>query len=390
MLLRILPFLLLLLILPVWGIDRLSLRRHLSKGWRRACYIPNALLAIAVVLTATFESYSPEADRWKGTLMTMVLCLVIPETFAALLLGLSALIRRFHAGAGRIVERLAWGFGLVLLVAMLYGFTQGYRRITTRTYTYASATLPAAFDGYRIVQLSDLHLGTLHGRGEVVDSIVAAVNRCHPDLIVFTGDLVNYRADEAREFIPALRRQSARDGVISIMGNHDYAQYFHHPSSADSLADIRRLQAHQRAMGWRLLLNDRVILHRNTDSIAILGVENEGRPPFPALADLPRAERGLPTGLFKVLLSHDPSHWRRAVADRTDIALTLSGHTHGMQFKVGNFSPAAWFYDEWGGEYTSPSGQALYVSLGTGSVMMPFRLGAWPEITLITLKRTQR
>lgn len=390
MLFRIMIPLLILLLLPAFCIERISLRHRAKRRIRLLWYLPNIILAVTVMLTAIFESYTPAADRWKGTLLSIVLCLVVAETLCALLLIPTALLRRRFRRAAHATEWLAWGCGSALLFTMAYGFTYGYRRIHTDTFVYVSPTLPAAFDGYRIVQLSDLHLGTLHGRAEVVDSIVAEVNRQEPDLVVFTGDLVNYRADEAQEFIEPLRRIRSKDGVISIMGNHDYAQYFRHASPTDSLNDIRRLQAHQRAMGWDLLLNDRRIIRRGTDSIVVAGVENEGRPPFPALADLPRALRGIHPDAFTVLLSHDPTHWRRSIAGKTAIHLTLSGHTHGMQFKIGDFSPASWFYDEWGGDYHTANGQALYVSLGTGEVMIPFRLGAWPEISVITLKHKQK
>ena len=135
-----------------------------------------------------------------------------------------------------------------------------------------------------------------------------------------------------------------------------------------------------------MLLNENIVLRRGDDSIAVVGVENHGRPPFPALADLGRAQQGLAPGCFKVLLSHDPSHWRSKVLPDTNIDLTLSGHTHGMQFRLGSFSPASWFYPDWGGEYWSEGNRVLYVSLGVGQVLLPFRFGAWPEVNLIELK----
>lgn len=386
MVLRILLPLILLLLLPAWGIDRMSLRRRLKKPWRQAFYAPNVLLILLLAATSINESYSAAADHWKGLLLSLVILVVVPETLLALLLGFSRLVGRWLPRWRRPLAVCAWGVAVLGFGAMLYGLTLGYRHIVVKHYAYVNPAIPAAFDGYRIVQLSDLHLGTLHGRPEVVERIVDSVNAVRPDLIVFTGDLVNYHADEVNEFEPILRRLTARDGVIAIMGNHDYAKYFRWHSPADSVADIRRLQDSERAMGWQLLLNDHRVLRRGADSIAIVGVENDGRPPFPALADLPRAQRGLADGCFRILLSHDPSHWRRSVIPDTDIPLTLSGHTHGMQFKVGNFSPAAWFYPEWGGPYTE-GGQTLYVSLGTGEVLIPFRLGAWPEINVIQLKR---
>lgn len=387
MLLRIFPLLLILVILPLWGIDRCYLRNYFPR-WGRALFaLPNVILLAALAFMAFGESYSASADYWKGIFIGSTLCLVVPETAMALCMLPSGFLRARHRRLSLSFIYLGWTLGISLAATMIYGFTCGYRQVQVKAFTYSHPDLPAAFDGYRIVQLSDLHLGTLTDREEVVADIVEQVNRCNADLVVFTGDLVNYHADEIAPFRKILRNIRARDGVLSVMGNHDYAQYFRWASPEDSLADIARLKREQHDMGWRLLLNSYHILHRATDSIAIIGVENDGKPPFPALADLPRAMRGLQPHTFKVLLSHDPTHWRREVLPTTDIPLTLSGHTHGMQLQIGSFSPASWFYDEWGGAYYQ-NGRALYVSLGTGEVMIPFRLGAWPEVTLITLRRT--
>ena len=389
MLLRILLPLLLLLWVPVWAIlrlDRPCFKRR-APLFRRLCFLPAALLSAALLLLSVNESYSDEAASQKGMLLTILLCLIVPQTITALLLSPLPLLRRRWPRLAKGLRRGAYGIGMLLLGGMIYGFTIGYRHIVVKEYTYRNASLPPAFDGYRIVQLSDLHLGTLRHHPEVVRTIVDSVNACKADLIVFTGDLVNYNASEALMFIDTFSQMQARDGVVSVMGNHDYAQYFHWDSPADSLGNIRQLQETHRAMGWRLLLNENTVVRRGNDSIAIVGVENDGTPPFPALGDLDKAQSGLATDCFKVLLSHDPSHWRRRVIPETNIALTLSGHTHGMQFRIGAFSPAQWFYPEWGGAYTDGKGHTLYVSLGAGEVLLPFRLGAWPEINIITLRR---
>lgn len=386
MILRILIPLLVLLLLPAWGIDRLWWHRH-TDGWKRwLVYVPSAILSLLLILTAANESYSMAADHWKGRLLSVTLAILVPQVLLALLLIVGHFVRRWSPRAAHVINMLSVLVAATGLAAMLYGATGGYRHLVTKHYTYKDHRVPQAFNGYRIVQLSDLHVGTLHGQPRVIQNIVDSVNAQRPDLIVFTGDLVNYHAEEIYEFESILSRLKAKDGVISVMGNHDYAQYFRWDSPLDSLADIRRLQNRQRAMGWHLLLNDNRVIRRGNDSIAIVGVENDGRPPFPALANLPRAQRGLQESCFKILLSHDPTHWHRQVIPQTTIPLTLSGHTHGMQFKIGNFSPASWFYPEWGGEYTEPSGHTLYVSLGTGEVLLPFRLGAWPEINVIRLE----
>lgn len=389
MLLRILLILLLTLLLPLYGIDRMLLRKRWSKWWRALFATPNIILSLALIGMAVNESYSASADYWKGTLLALTLCLSIPEMITVLLLLPAWSIRKCYP---RFSRGLCVGIGFIgvtLFATMLYGFTLGYRRVEVRPLIVESARIPKCFDGYRIVQISDLHLGTLHGRTAVVSRIVDSINACRPDLVVFTGDLVNYKSSELFEHEPELQRIQAKDGIISVMGNHDYAQYFRHASSADSLADIHTLQQHQRDMGWKLLLNKHICLHRDADSIAIVGVENGGRPPFPCLADLALAQQGLSNDCYQVLLSHDPTFWRREVLTQSGADLTLSGHTHGMQFKIGGFSPASWFYDEWGGLYKHTDGRKLYVSLGTGQVMMPFRLGAWPEITCITLRATE-
>ncbi|MBR2862834.1 MAG: metallophosphoesterase [Bacteroidaceae bacterium] len=388
MILRILFLLVILLLLPVWGIDRLILKNNWKLLPRLLFYLPNVVLLLSLVAVAINESYTLDAALVKGRLLTATLCLVIPETVVVLCLLFLYLLRKKEK-LHRSLVYMVFVLGGGVFALLLYGFTLGYQHIVVRESIYQSAAVPKSFDGYKIVQLSDLHLGTLHGQPNVVRTIVEKVNALQPDLIVFTGDLVNYHAEELMEFEDILSDLQAPDGVLSVMGNHDYMTYHKWNSEQERLSNVFLLQERQRAMGWKLLLNEHVLIRRGCDSIAVLGVENDGRPPFPSLGDLPKAQKGLSSDCFQILLSHDPSHWRRAVLPDTDIPLMLAGHTHGMQFKVGNFSPAAWFYPEWGGEYTEDA-QTLQVSLGIGSVMLPFRLGAWPEIHLITLRSAQK
>lgn len=300
-----------------------------------------------------------------------------------------------------------WQLGLALAVLIIlfvgYGFFFGWRRIVVRTASCESALLPCEFEGYRIVQLSDLHLGTFRRNPSFVRKMVRVVEDRHPDLIVFTGDLVNVGAEEVVPFLKDLKQLHAPDGIYSVMGNHDYCEYsmksthgretdadrHHEPYAARNRHVLQYLEE---KIGWHLLLNDHVLISRmRADgncpeaTIALIGVENISRPPFPDYGDLRKAMEGLPEGMFKVLLSHDPSHWRRGVVRQTDIALTLSGHTHAGQVKVARFSPAKWAYQEWGGKYTEGASM-LYVSLGLGGTM-PFRFGAWPEVNVIELRR---
>lgn len=282
---------------------------------------------------------------------------------------------------------------LVPVALFAYGFFFGWRRIVVRKAVCESELLPQSFDGYRILQLSDLHIGTFLKNKSFIRKLVNVVNEQHADLIVFTGDLVNVRADEVRPFVSDMSKMVSKDGVLSVMGNHDYCEYGQDHSEEYKKRNQNVLHYFERKMGWRLLDNEHVTIGRLrrangeniSESIAIIGVENISKPPFPDYGNLAVAMGELPKGMFKVLLSHDPSHWRRGVLHKTDIALTLSGHTHAGQLKIGKFSPSKWAYNEWGGKYTEGNSM-LYVSTGVGGTV-PFRFGAWPEINIITLKR---
>lgn len=275
--------------------------------------------------------------------------------------------------------------GIVAVIAGTYGFLAGWKRVVVKEREMRFETLPAEYDGYRIVQLSDLHMGTYRFDPRVVDRIVERVNAMNPDLIVFTGDLVNRTPDELTPFIPVLSRLKSRDGVVSIMGNHDYCVYGSYKTQRERVEAIHRLQSMQREeLGWRLLLNENMTVDRNGEKIALVGVENAGKG-FVDHADLPRAMRGVDPGMFTIMLSHDPCHWRNEILPDTDIPLTLAGHTHAMQFRLGPLSPSRLLYKEWNGVYCEGN-RLLHVNPGTGS-NVPFRLGAWPEINMLTLKR---
>ena len=280
-----------------------------------------------------------------------------------------------------IVAPLAgWKVGLAVaplcIMAGIYGFFWGWRHLVVVQAECCSPTLPKAFDGYRILQLSDLHIGSLASHPEFIQRIVETANAQHPDLIVFTGDLVNHLLEEAEPFIDTLAQLHAPDGVLAILGNHDYVDWKNHEKLLSTI----------RGMGWRLLLNEHILHHRDGDTIAIIGVENIGKSRFYTYGDLSKAMQDLPSGIWSMLLSHDPTHWRREVVGATDIALTLSGHTHAAQMRIGRLSPVVFLYREWGGSYHEGS-QMLYVSQGIGGTV-PFRFGAWPEINVITLRKT--
>ncbi len=260
--------------------------------------------------------------------------------------------------------------------------------------TIQSDRVPEAFDGYRIAQISDFHIGSfIDDRGkEFVPELVDAILAQKPDAIVFTGDLVSMRAAEAVPFRQELARlASAGIPVYSIMGNHDYADYMRGFDDQRRKQDVDSLMMLQTQAGWQMLNNTTAVIRRDNDSIAIVGVENIGEPPFSVYGNLEQAMA--PIGglqgaddLFTVLLSHNPTHWRSEVLPRTRIDLTLSGHTHDMQFRILGWSPSGWKYDEHAGLYQQGA-QYLYVNTGVGCVGPALRVGVKPEVTILTLRK---
>jgi len=280
--------------------------------------------------------------------------------------------------------------GLFFLFLWLFGYYYGRFRYQVHNQTIGFYDLPKSFDGYKIVQFSDLHIGTFRGGDEIeVQKIADLINAQHADAVVFTGDLVNRRSDELDGFHCMLSEITAPDGVYSILGNHDYAIYTRSYTEQERRADKAELLRRQRSYGWTPLTNAHVTITRGKSHINIVGVENQGysKMRFPRLANLPKAMLGIKEGEFTILLSHDPTHWRHDITSKTSIQLTLSGHTHAGQFKVFGWSPVSWVYSEWTGTYVEGP-QVLNVSEGVGC-LLPFRFGAWPEINVITLRRIQ-
>ena len=259
----------------------------------------------------------------------------------------------------------------------------GITRFEVKEVEYRSANIPKEFNGYRILQLSDIHIGSWQGKEEAVQHLVKLVNEQQADIIVFTGDLVNQQSHELDNFREILSQLHAPDGVYSVLGNHDYGTYYRWRNRKEEVANLEYLISQQKEMGWKMLNNEYAILRHKGDSIALVGVENDGEPPFSQFADLPKALRGT-EGMFRILLSHNPTHWRREVLPDSDIELTLSGHTHAMQMEMLGHSLASLIYPEWSGMYYEGK-RALYVNVGIGYVGLPFRFGAWPEITVIKL-----
>ncbi len=279
---------------------------------------------------------------------------------------------------------------LFIVFVLCYGYFVGRFRYQVHNQDISFYDLPADFEGYRIVQFSDIHVGSLSGGYEIeVQKIVDLINQQHPDLIVFTGDIVNRSADELANYQRMFSGLSAPDGVLSVLGNHDYALYKRSFTPSQRKADKQKMIKYQRSFGWKLLLNENVKIERGKSYIYVLGVENQGytKDYFPRLARMDKAMKGVKEGDFKILLSHDPTHWRHDITGKTNIQLTLSGHTHAGQFELFGWSPVSWVYPEWLGIYMEGA-QVLNVSGGVGG-LIPLRVGAQPEINVITLHRVQ-
>lgn len=283
---------------------------------------------------------------------------------------------------------LPWFFALIPALGVMgwfaFGFIEGWKRLELKHITFTSPDLPPYFDGYRLVQITDFHLGSFPPGNDFVQKVVDATNNEEPDMILFTGDLVNNQASEVEPYLDTLRQLHASDGIYSIWGNHDYCEYGNNHSIGALKRNRRMLYGYQESLGWHQLMNEHHVVSHGMASIAVIGVENPGQPPFTNRSNLKKAMKGLKPDMFKILLSHDPHHWRREVVGKK-IQLTLAGHTHAGQLKIGKWTPARMAFKEWGGAYRIGE-QMLYVSSGIGG-SFPFRLGAWPELTVITLKR---
>lgn len=283
---------------------------------------------------------------------------------------------------------LPWFFALIPALGVMgwfaFGFIEGWKWLELKHITFTSPDLPPYFDGYRLVQITDFHLGSFPPGNDFVQKVVDATNNEEPDMILFTGDLVNNQASEVEPYLDTLGQLHASDGIYSIWGNHDYCEYGNNHSIGALKRNRRMLYGYQESLGWHQLMNEHHVVSHGMASIAVIGVENPGQPPFTNRSNLKKAMKGLNPDMFKILLSHDPHHWRREVVGKK-IQLTLAGHTHAGQLKIGKWTPARMAFKEWGGAYRIGE-QMLYVSSGIGG-SFPFRLGAWPELTVITLKR---
>jgi len=290
----------------------------------------------------------------------------------------------------KFIQQIGWITGGVLFGTFIMGMVKWAYDYRVEHIKLAIPGLPAGFEGAKIVQISDLHIGSFRNSNPV-EKIASIVNGLEKDVIFFTGDLVNIFSVETEPHIDALKRIKAPMGVYSILGNHDYGTYYNWQGDTEAeKKNLQNLEDIEKDLGWDLLKNENRILERNGDKIALIGVENWGKSRFmPKFGKLKEAYQGVEDIPVKLLLSHDPSHWDAEVNQEfKNIAVTFSGHTHGSQFGVNipgfKWSPAKYFFKQWAGLYKKGT-QQLYVNKGVGFIGYPGRVGMLPEITLFEL-----
>ncbi len=294
-------------------------------------------------------------------------------------------------GPLNIISILVIPLSVFSMMVIFWGMLFGRFNFKVRRSEISFEDLPPEFDGYRIIHISDLHLGSLYGHQEKLRRAIHLINNETPDLILFTGDLVNNLAEEIKGWEDLLADLNARDGNYAILGNHDYGEYYDWPDERAHQENMQKLIRAHEDSGFTLLLNRSVKISKKDEDIFLSGVENWGLPPFKQYGDLEKALKDIPDTGFTILLSHDPSHWDEEVTERTSVHLTLSGHTHGMQFgiRIGRFrwSPIQLKYPRWIGFYQQGK-QYLHVNPGLGYIGYAGRIWIPPEISVITLKKS--
>ena len=288
-----------------------------------------------------------------------------------------------------IVPLIGLFSGFLPFFMIVYSIMKGVYRFKVHTIHIDFKELPKEFTGLRIIHISDIHLGSFNARYPIFKKAVDIINGLDPDFIFFTGDLVNNYATELYGWKPTFKNLQAKRGKYAVLGNHDYGDYSEWETKEEKRQNFKRIKDFHSEIGFKLLLNESEVYTIDNSEIAIIGVENWGAPPFKQYGDLNKAMEGVVHIPFKILLSHDPSHWSLEVIEKTNISLTLSGHTHGMQagiqFRSKKWSPIKYKYKHWAGLYQHLD-QYLYVTRGLGWLGFPGRLGMRPEITSIIFK----
>lgn len=412
---RILVFTAILILLDVYILASYNnfLNSNKFKSFFKWFYIASMLISYScfALLVLKFDNRPTQANIWMNLWFGYTFSFVVLRLGLVVFVFLDDIIRILSLGyqfmnklfinkeaivqfdsRRKFIGQVGLGLASLPFVSMMYGITKGKYNYKVKEVALSFKNLPKAFDGLKIVHISDIHSGSFDDFDEVKHG-VDLIQAQNPDLILFTGDLVN---NEAKEIIPykeLFGGLTATLGKISSLGNHDYGTHKRWKTKEEKRQNLQELFVHQKEMGFELLNNANLTLTKDGEEIDIVGVENWGKPPFPQKGDLNKALEGSKSENFKVLLSHDPTHWdEKVIPHAQHIDLTLSGHTHGMQFGVEipgfKWSPSKYIYKRWAGLYNNNK-QYLYVNRGFGFLGFPGRVGIWPEITSITLHQKE-
>ncbi|MBY8962186.1 metallophosphoesterase [Flavobacterium sp. D11R37] len=366
---------------------------------------------IIMYIAYSFTQFDRSVGQNKQTLFTFGLLLLtyVPKMVIAVVMFGEDIVRFFfglmreflgNSNESFLIERrkfvsqAALGLAAIPFISLLYGMTKGKYNFQVRRKTLYFADLPESFDGMTITQISDVHSGSFDNPDEISHAI-DLINEQKSDIILFTGDIVNTHAEEMHPWIETFKRiENPPLGKFSVLGNHDYGEYVTWPTNKDKEDNFNAIKDLHRQIDFKLLLNEHVKLERNGQQIALVGVENWGHN-FKKAGDLGKASKGLTPEDFKILMSHDPSHWEMEVKQsHNNYHLTLSGHTHGLQFGIEipgliKWSPVQYVYKQWAGLYEH-LGRYVYVNRGFGFHAYPGRVGIWPEITVLELKKGEK
>jgi len=378
--------------------------------WVHYTYLAVSLAVILYVLYS-FSQFDRSVGQNKMTLFTFGLLLLayVPKLILLVVMFGEDIVRvaagairavsgnsaqPFLADRRKFVSQAALGLAAIPFLSLIYGIAKGKYNFKVRKETLYFSDLPENFDGMTITQISDIHSGSFDDEEEI-EHAIDLINQQQSDIVLFTGDLVNTHAEEMFKWVDTFKRiESPKFGKYSVLGNHDYGEYIDWPSQTEKKKNFEDIKGLHDKIGFRLLLNENVKLEQDGQQIALVGVENWGVN-FKQAGDLGKASQGLVPEDFKILMSHDPSHWEHEVkSHKNNYHLTLSGHTHGAQFGIEipgfiKWSPVQYFYKQWAGLYEN-AGRYIYVNRGFGFHAYPGRTGIWPEITVIELKKGQK
>ena len=335
------------------------------------------------------ESYQLKIIIWMNYAFLLI---YIPKLIYVIFYFLNYLINSIFKKKYKLLTRVGLVLGVFVIVNLLIGaFYTPYNFQLKKTNVYIK-NLPASFDGYKIIQISDIHLGSWDKNFKILETVIQMINSQNADIILFSGDLVNNFSEETIGWDKYFIQLKSKSGNFAVLGNHDYGDYSFWVSKKDKQANLDRIKQAIHDFGFKLLLNENKTLYKGSDSISLIGVENWGKPPFPKYGNLNKALSGISENTIQILITHDPSHWEAEVVGKQNIALTFSGHTHAAQMgiKIGQIlhSPSSFIYKQFDGLYEK-NNQFIYVNRGLGFIGLPLRIGVPPEISLITLKKAK-